>query len=525
MPQESLKNLKKRIKDAETLRVQRQGLNQGAYEIAMPQRNLYNETSAGDSRMDGVYTSEGMISVDDFVNNVQKSITPLFTRWAKLESGDAVDKDQKHKLDVDLEKTTETFFTHLNNSNFGTASAEAYYDLAVGTMALLLNKGTFDNPLNFQAVPTAHLGLEEGVFGTIGGVFYKNKIAARLIEDTWPDINIPANLAKIIKEKPNHKITLDAVTYFDSKTDQWYYEVLWFHNKESERLLTRTTKYNPWIIVRWTKIAGEVEGRGQLLKALPDLKMLNHGKQMAATTVQMNAFGCYTMEEDGIVDTRSAEIAPGGFLIVKSNGGGGSSPSIAALPRVGDSQNQEFFFQGLESNIKQLLMANKLPDEGGAVRSPTEIIERVKEFQVDYGTAYGRIMYEYVIPLFRTCLMVLEETGHITIPKIAIENPVSGNKEEKKITDNAAFTKIKMLSPVAKAQALDDVQSTVQSVQMTQALDPRLPLVAYKAEKIPEWIANKLGMPKELVRDEKELPGALATFQQLFGEQQPEAQA
>lgn len=522
MAQESIKNLKARIKAAEKLKEERRGLNESAYEIAMPQRNLYSETSVGSDRMGGVYTSEGMIAIDDFVNNMQKSITPPFTTWAGMEAGDAIDKDKKKQLNTQLEKVTEIFFTHLNNSNFATASSEGYYDLAVGTMALLLNKGTYDRPFNFQAVPTAQLSLEEGVFGSVGGIFYKMKIAARLIEDTWDDAEVPPDLAKIIKEKPNTEIKFDCVTYYDSKADCWYYEVLWCSSKDDQRIVTRKTKYNPWIVVRWTKIAGEVEGRGQLLKALPDLKMLNHGKMMAATSVQMNAFGCYTMEEDGILDTRSAEIVPGGFLIVKSNGGAGKSASIAALPRVGDTQSQEFFFQGLETNIKKLLMSNKLPDERGAVRSPTEIVERIKEFQIDYGTAYGRIMFEFVNPLFRTGLMVLEETGHVVIPTVPIKNPLTGQTENKKITENAAFTKIKMLAPVAKIQALEDVQTTIQAIQMAQGIDPRLPIVAYKAEEIPAWIAGKLGMPSELVRDATERAGALAIFQQMFGEGQPQ---
>lgn len=517
MGQESIKNLKARIKAAESLKDLRRGLNQSAYEIAMPQRNLYNNTSPGDSRMDGVYTSEGMIAVDDFVNNMQKSITPPFTRWAGMEAGDGIDPDMRPQLNKQLEKTVEIFFTHLNNSNFATASSEAYYDLAVGTMALLCNKGTYDRPFNFQAVPTAQLSFEEGAFGSVGGIFYKMKLAARLIEQTWPDVKLPAKLAKQIKDKPNAEICLDCVTYYDPKADCWYYEVLYMPANDEERIVSRKTNYNPWIVVRWTKIAGEVEGRGQLLKALPDLKMLNHGKMMAATSVQMNAFGCYTLEEDGIIDTRQAEIAPGGFLIVKSNGGAGTSPSIAALPRVGDSQSQEFFFDGLETNIRKLLMSNKLPDERGAVRSPTEIVERIKEFQIDYGTAYGRIMFEYVNPLFRTGLMILEETGHVKIPVVPVKNPVTGKTEEKKITDNAAFTKIKMLAPVAKVQALEDVQSTIQAIQMSQGIDPRLPIVSYKAEEIPAWIAEKLGMPSDLVRDKTERATALATFMKLFG--------
>ncbi len=512
MAQESLKNLKERIKKAEIIKNDRRSLDESAYEIAMPQRNLYTNVTTGDSKMAGVYTSMGMSTTNNFVNNMQNSLTPPFTRWAELQAGDAVGEDQESEFNEVLQKLTDKIFTFLDASNFATASSEMYYDLAVGTGALLINKGEFDRPLNFTAVPTIQLSLEEGIYGTIGGVFRKHKVPARLIEKTWTDAKIPDKLKEVIKEKPTEDIELDEVTYFDYDSQNWYYEVIWFSGKdEAERLLSRTTKYNPWIIVRWSKVAGEVFGRGPLLQALPDLKMLNHGKEMAAMTVQMNAFGSYTMEEDGIINTETAEINPAGILIVKKNAGSGQSPSIAALPRIGDSNQQEFFFEGLKDDIKKIMMDNKLPDQTGAVRSPTEIVERIKEFQVDFGSAFGRLMFEYVNPLFKTVILILDEMNAITVPTIEIDG------EKKKITEAVAFTKIKMLAPVAKTQALEDVQSVVQAIQMSQAIEPRLPLLGYKVEDLPKFFAEKLGMPAEFVRSTAEQAEAMGLLSQLFG--------
>lgn len=520
MAQESIQALKKRIKAAEGRRDARRSLNQSAYEIAMPQRNLYNNQSEGDSKMAGVYTSLGMSAVNNFVNNMQSSLTPPFTRWAELKAGDDISDDDEGEVNEALELLTKKIFSFLDASNFSTASAEMYYDLSVGTGALLLNKGTLQQPLNFQAIPTSQLSLEEGIFGTIGGIFRKNKIACRLIMQTWPDAKMPDAMLSKMRDKPEMEMVLDEVTYYDPETNKWCYEVLCLEENMNERLLTRVTQWNPWIIVRWAKIAGEVEGRGPLLQALPDLKMLNHGKEMAAVSVQMNAFGSYTMEEDGIMNTQGATIAPGGFLIVKNNPGGPHAPSIAALPRVGDTKEQEFFFQNLEVDIKKIMMDNKLPDEAGPVRSPTEIVQRIKEFQIDFGSAFGRLMFEYVMPLFKTVIQVLEAEQKITIPMIPVKDELTGKIVKKKITDETAFTKIKMLAPVAKIQALEDIQSVVQAIQMTQAIDPRLPLIAYKVEQLGNYFADQLGMPEKFVRTAIEQGQAMAALAQLFGQQQ-----
>lgn len=523
MAQESISSLKKRIKAAEARRDARRSLNQSAYEIAMPQRNLYNNQSEGDSKMQGVYTSLGMSTVNNFVNNMQSSLTPPFTKWAEWKAGDDIPEDNNHDLNEELQDLNKKIFSFLDASNFSTASAEMYYDLAVGTGALLLNKGTVEQPLNFQAIPTSQLSLEEGKFGTIGGIFRKNKLCGRLIEQSWKDAKIPPAMASKIRDKPEEEITLDEVTYYDPDTNKWCYEILWLDGETQERLLSRVTLWNPWIIVRWSKIAGEVEGRGPLLQALPDLKMLNHGKEMAAVSVQMNAFGTYTMEEDGILNTVGATIAPGGFLIVKNNPGGPNAPSVAALPRVGDTNEQEFFFNNLENDIKKIMMDNKLPDEAGPVRSPTEIVQRIKEFQTDFGSSFGRLMHEYVMPLFKTVVQVLEAEQKITVPTIAFKDGLTGEIVKKKITDETAFTKIKMLAPVAKIQALEDIQSVVQAIQMTQSIDPRLPLIGYKVELLPDYFADQLGMPEKYVRTPVEQGKAMAALAALFGQQQEAA--
>lgn len=517
MAQETIKNLKARIKKAEAIRESFRPLYESAYKMAMPQRNLFTMTTQGDSKMSGLYTSVGMSALNNFVNNMQNSLTPAFTRWAELASGDMVGEEEELELNEQLTKLTDQVFTYINASNFTTASAEMYYDLAVGTGALLINPSILkDKPLNFIAVPTAQLAIEEGIFGGVGAVFRKHKLAARLIEYTWPDAKIPDKLKRIIKDKSNEEITLEEVCYHDMAADLWRYEILWFDSdREEERIYERATTYNPWIIVRWSKIAGETLGRGPLLQALPDLKMLNNGKEMAAMSMQMNAFGSYTVEEDGIINTETAQINPGGLIVVKNNPGGVAAPSIAALPRIGDQNIQEFFFEDLEAAIKRIMMDNKLPPETGSVRSPTEIIQRIKEFQADFGSAYGRLMFEYITPLFKTVIAILDEGGYIDVPVVEVINS-AGQVEKRKITDELAFTKIKMLAPVAKQQALEDVQNVVQALQIVGGVDPRLTLIGYKVEELPKFFAEKLGMPMEFVRSLAEQPQAMAALAQLL---------
>lgn len=487
----TLQQLNKRIDSAEGIQMQYKSLFESAYELALPQRNLWTTYSQGSNKMEKVYDSSGISALNGFVNRMQSSLTPAFTQWAKLAAGPAIPADNKRQADKILEVVTDIVFSVINSSNFSSAVGEMYYDLAVGTGAMLVLEGESDDkPIKFISVPTSELSLDEGENGVIEGIFRKHKVAARGIFATWKDAKPTPDLLDIIKESPEKEVDFKEATYFDPKDNVWRYEILF----KKERIVERQFKTNPWVIVRWSKIAGEVFGRGPLLQALPDLKMLNKGKELAIRSAQLNIFGVYTVADDGVTNPNTIKIQPNGMIPVARNAGP-NGPSIAALPRTGDLNAQNFMFEDLKMQINTLMLNDRLPPDAGPVRSATEIVERMKQLQVDTGAAFGRLIFEFVQPLLQRVIHILENKNIITLG--------GGIK-----IDNMNVT-TQILSPIARSEAIEEVNGIVQADQILKGIDPtgQLTQLTFNTETLATLIADKLGVSPSAIRTEEEKDG------------------
>jgi|TARA_Y100000310_G_scaffold155220_1_gene154697 hypothetical protein len=488
MTQLSLQKLNRRIDAAEGIQMQYKALFESAYELALPQRNLWTTFSQGSNKMEKVYSSSGISALNGFVNRMQSSLTPPFTTWAELKAGPAIDDSIKIEINRILKEVTETTFSFINGSNFAVAVGEMYYDLAVGTGAMLVLEGDDEKPIKFISVPTSELALDEGENGQINGIFRKHKVAARGIFATWPDVKPTNELLDLIKDDPEKEVEFKETTYLDEEDKIWRYEII--YNKE-HRIVERTFETNPWIIVRWSKVAGEVFGRGPLLQALPDLKELNKGKELNLRSAQLNIFGAYTVADDGITNVDTIKIQPNALIPVARNAGP-NGPSIAALPRTGDFNAQNFMFEDLKQQINTLLLNDRLPPDAGPVRSATEIVERMKQLQVDTGAAFGRLIFEFVQPLLQRIIQILENKGLIKLG--------GGIK-----IDNIAVT-TQILSPIARTEAIEEVNGIVQTDQILKSIDPtgQLTQLTLKTEELAVIVADKLGVPASMIRSEDE---------------------
>jgi len=485
--------LLKRYEKAEARRLKYYNLLRTGYELAMPERNNYSGNQEGQSKTEKVYDSTGMSAVNSFSNTMMSTITPPFTRWFELGAGELIPEDNKEAINEKLTKINQIIHAILNASNFYSAAGEMYYELCAGTGALLvLEEDDIDHPISFTSVQSSDLALEEGRRGEIGAVFRTYCLPSRLISETWKD-------AKDFKPDEEREVVLIEATYLDYKNKEWIYNVI--DKTEKKIIVERKYTENPFIVLRWSKISNEVFGRGPLLQALPDLKMLNKERELAIKTNELNAFGIWTIVDDGVIDTANIKFTPGAGIVVGRNAGT-NGPTIAALPQSGNPALLENDMMRLQMSIKNIMYDNRLPTDDSGVRSATEIMARMKFLQSDIGSAFGRIMSEYIYPLVRRVVGILSRQGLIKIPEIVINN--------KKIkTDNVdkLLIGINILSPIARMQNTEDVQTAVQAVQTMMSLDPsggQITMATVDLEKLFKWVADKLGVPPQFTRSEVE---------------------
>lgn len=492
---------------------QNRSLFEDVYEYMLPFKNTFNQP-VGSTKTHNTpsrqYDSTAMVAANNFVNTMQTNFTPVFNRWAELRAGPAVPEEQRDNQNRQLQKLTDIIFTYLNASNFATESAEMYWDLGVGTGCLFVLEGDEMRPLNFVAAPSSQFHLEESKFGRVGGIYKYTPIKARLIKYRWKGAKINDKLAEIAKDKPNELVHMLEAVYFDEDEFVWRYEVI--HEESEHRLWEKTYKEDVVLTPRWLKVPGFARGIGPFIMALADIKTLNKIKELMLKMAALNAFGVYTVERKGGINVNTATVAPGAFIPVERNGGP-NGPTIQPLQRSGDFQVQQFMVEDLKDQLRQTMLDNRLPPENSSVRTAYEISERIKELQSDIGAAFGRLMYEYVQPLFRRVVSILKDRKLIQLPDgFDIDN---------------FYVQVQVVSPIAAGQAAQDVQKFVQAFTLTQQINPELAMLSFEVEKFPSWVTEKLGSDAGMLREEDDkkalqqalMQGMQAQAQQTEGTQ------
>ncbi len=510
MPIDTVDNLIYRAQAAWVEMDSNRSLFQSAYDYVCPFRNTYNvdmtPKKTAHHKSFVLYDSTAMIAAQNFVNTMQQGLTPLNTRWAELRSGPAIPENMTSKVNAYLDGITKEIFKYIDSSNFATASAESYYDLGIGTMVLYVLEGDDTNPLIFSAAPMSQIAIEDGKDGSVNAVFRKSYKDIKLAKQIWPDAKLSDNLKDIIKHTTVPKpMLLYECTYYDDVSMVWRYDVI--VDSGRERIVSREFPEQPTIVARWMKIPGYSSGIGPFLMAAPDYKTLNQMKKLSLEMAALNVYGTYTIVNSANMNPNTAIIAPGAFIPVESNGGP-NGPSISRLPDAGNFQIQEFMLEDLKSQIRQIMLDNRLPLDTQPGRTAFEIAERIKELQTNIGASYGRLQFEYITPLFKRIVGILSRKGLLDLDP------------QFDITIDNIFIQVQVLSPIASLQKVEDVNKLINMYQFLQSLAPEVAPFALKKDELPYWLNDMLGGPSSVLVDKEMLQERIEESQQQMQAQQ-----
>ena len=501
-----------RYKAAQTQADQWRDMLDDAYEFAIPQRNTFYQRTVGEYKATRVFDSTTERAVMTFANRLHSDLTPPFQIWAKVAPGPLLEKEKKDEAAKILDKATNTLFALIHQSNFDSAINEFYIDLSIGTACLLIQPGGKRMPLSYQCIPLSSLAIEEGVGGMVEAVFRKHKVKARTVKATWPDATIPDAMEKKIASDSNKdlEIYLIECTHFDRENDQWVYEVIDPESKTS--MLQRLSRNNPFIVTRWSKTPGEVFGRGPVIYNLSDIKTANKITELELKNGTMAITGAYMVANDAGVNPNTLRIVPGAFIGVNRTAGPNGA-SIAPIPRAGDFQVTEVLRDRLLTGIKRSLFDEQLPPQGGAVRSATEIMERIKELSQATTGPFGRLMSELINPFMARSLEVADDQGYM----------------DESFDVDGLMVSAQVLSPLAQQQSMDDIQKVVRWAELINAIaGQEVAMLGMAIEDFPKYLAEKLGVPEHLQRDEaarEKIQGAVAQLLAGMMAQKQEASA
>jgi hypothetical protein len=286
------------------------------------------------------------------------------------------------------------------------------------------------------------------------------------------------------------EIDVMEVTYADAANGRvrWRYEVLWSKSAgDPVHMVQRVYDANPWLIFQWSRAPGCTYGPGPLHMVMPDVRTANKMLEMIFQNAALALAGMYLIRDDGVLNPDNIQICSGGMIPVASTGGTAGA-SMVPLETNRDFNVSQIVLQQVQGAIKKGLYDSSLPPMDAQNRSATEIFARLRELAQDIGGAIGRLTSD-LVGFVRRVLEVLQKRGVIPF-RMRLDQ----------------FTlKIQINSPLAKSAALSEVENVVRWMQLVLELGGReAALVIANIEKIIAWIAEKLGVPSELIRSPDE---------------------
>ena len=229
------------------------------------------------------------------------------------------------------------------------------------------------------------------------------------------------------------------------------------------------------------------------MKALPDIKTANKVVELILKNASIAVTGIWQAEDDGVLNPATIQLVPGA-IIPKAMGSKGLTP----LEMPGRFDVSQLVLDDLRARIRHALLIDRLPQINGQRMTATEIMERSNEMTLLLGATYGRLQSELLDPLIARLYDILRRRGEI------IDLPLDGRQ-----------VAIEYRSPLARAQSARyaaDILNFLANVNSLGASASE----AIDVPKTVRFLANIMGVPSDIVRDEFELtsPPSLPTIMQ-----------
>lgn len=481
--------LLKRFEALKALRAPNEQHWRECYDYTYPLRGVgLNQTTVSDAvqaqvkkaqLLDGIGTDSARI----LASALMSGLTPANSRWFSLHVEQAGDEGDRW-----LDSAADTLWRNIHNANFDAAGFECALDMVcAGWFAMFIDEAT-EGGLQFEEWPLHQVYATSSRPGQPVDTVYRDfELTAEQAVTTYGIENLSEKSRKIAIDKPDEKIKfIHAIHPNRGKVaGAVASRNLPFsscHLEQATKHPVRESGFHefPVVVPRWMMIVGTPFSVGPAFDALPDLKMLNQLKVMELGAADLAIAGMWIAEDDGVINPRTVKVGPRKVIAAAS------VDSMKPLESGSDFNVAFTAEERLQASIRKVFMADQLQPQDGPAMTATEVHVRVQLIRQLLGPVYGRLQAEYLQPLIERCFGLAYRAGVFEQPPETIAG--------------RSFT-IKYISPIARAQSLEDVAAMDQyeTVMINESqVRPEI-LDNYNWDEASRHRAKLLGVPQKLM--------------------------
>ena len=475
----------RRYDRAKKRRAMSQTLVDECYEYALPLRErVYSSRGTEAPDTENLFDSTAPAALQDLASQMLDDIWPVDAKPFDLGAGSDIPPQLHDEMNKKLAPITEDIIETVNNSNFRNEAHEALMDWGIGTGILLPEEGDALEPVRFRCLPLPDVCFDTGPRDSVDAMFRPREIRAGDLKILWPDGAFGKDIEKTIAESPEAKIEVVEGTERDwTKRDRetWKFGVVAPKHKQKIAAGAHAGDGSkPFIDFSFTRIPGEVMGRGPVMIALPDIKTLNLVKQFVLENADLAIAGVWQAEDDGIINLDTVRIEPR-TIISKAPG----SKGLERLDiRDGGFNIAELVISDLRNSIKEIMFGDDLGSPNKTPFTATEVLERTSNRARHRAGPYSRLINELLFQVVRRVAYIRVKQGAFQLPSL-----------------DGRTIRIRPLAPITRAQAQDEIlrhQRYMEIMLTTQG--PQQTALTINGGEFGRWLAQKMGVEPRLVR-------------------------
>lgn len=510
--------LKRRLSELKTERQRHEQVWKDCYEWSYPERGsgfLSQVTDANDAqaRKARILDSTAGDSVQVGAATMVDGTVPANARWFGIDVGNESSEENRW-----LDGASQFIWENAHNSNFDAEVFDQTIDEFLAGWAVLYAEEAPGGGFHFENWPVGQCYIASSkTGGRIDTVYREWEYTVSQTVSAYGLDKVSAKTRDLYEQgKYDEKVQLVRAIeprelYVVGARLARNLPIASCHMEIATDYILRDSGYHefPCMVPRWMRLPNSPYATGPMSRALPDVKTLNEVVKWDLMGAETTLAPPLVAEDDGVLNTKNIKL--GARKVIVAN----SVDSIKPLLTGVNVQYAALTIERLQSAIRKVLLADQLPPADGPVKTAYEWSVRVQTLRKLLGPMFGRRQAEFLQPLVERLFGIVWRANEASGYALLGEPPASLRGRN--------FT-VRYLSPLAKAQQLEDVASmdrlemdlatTAKETGDTSILD------VYDWEEAKRTKGKKLGVPQNLIRDERKV----AEIRQLRRQAEQEAQ-
>lgn len=477
-----------------------------------PQRARINsKTSQGEDRTLEIYDSTATNSAFIAASATQGSIVPSTIKWFNMRLS-IREMEQLEGVKEWLHSLTIATLDAINGSNFQTEIQEVFLDLYgygtgcvfVGQRSVNVARTTGFRGLHFKSTQPGYYCISENEDGLVDRIFRDFRLSSGAIVSMFGEERLPRKVRECLdKDRPTemHDIThyvgpregIDPLNVDpDAPVNKMPWESAFILLGEGEMLGESGFFQFPYMVPRWSKMSGELFGRGPGINCLPDVRTLNRAVELKFGAVEKAIDPPMGVLHRGVMG--NIDIRARGKTILRSK------DAVFPLHQHPNFQAAQMNEMELKDSIRRAFFIDQiqLPPMGHTPATATEIAGRFETMQRILGPTFGRIQFELFNPMLGVVASTLIREGVVPPPP---EELMDALEEE------GLSLEFEYEGPLTRAQQFQDVENIQRAATILASLAELFPGITryFDDEEAGKAILASSSVPPAIVRTEEEV--------------------